>query len=127
MLASTVVPHLAQLVPVVREEQSGVVMLLHRDDGDAGPVVLLRLYAGMTDGRQLELQYSIELFFRDSISKTVSNRIFTIEDVTETFIKCEEHFDELENQTTKGTGKGKGKPKERQIIWTLKIIHTTRA
>ena len=43
-------------------------MLLHHDDGDAGPVVLLQLYAGLPDGRQLELQHSIELSFRDSIS-----------------------------------------------------------
>ena len=28
----------------VRAEQSGVVMLLHRDGGDAGPVVLLQLF-----------------------------------------------------------------------------------
>ena len=39
---------------------------------------------------------------------TRANRIFTIEDVTEAFIKCEEHFDALENPPEKGKGKGKG-------------------
>jgi hypothetical protein len=66
--ASRDVPRPAGLVPVVRTEQSGVVALLHHDEGDAGPVVLLQVHAGLPDGQQLKLQNCVELSFRDPIS-----------------------------------------------------------
>ena len=43
--------------------------------------------------------------------KTRVDRIFSLEDETEAFIKCEEHFDELENPQVKAKGKGKGTTK----------------
>ena len=35
--------------------------LLHHNESDAGPVVLLELHAGLADGEQLLLQHSVEL------------------------------------------------------------------
>ena len=40
--------------------------------------------------------------------KTRANRTLSIEDVTEAFIKCNDHFDEMENPRVKWKGKQKG-------------------
>ena len=36
-------------------------------------------------------------------------RVFSLEDITETYIKCEEHYNQIDNPPTAGKGKGKGK------------------
>ena len=45
------------------------------------------------------------------MGKTLANKTFSFDDVTETFIECSEHFDELDNPKPKGEDTGKTKQK----------------
>ena len=57
---------------------------------------------------------------------TYANIIFYIEDITETFITCTDHYDGLDNPKPKAEEKGKVDEQAITKIQTLKITHTSK-
>ena len=59
--------------------------------------------------------------------KTLTNQIFSLDDVTEAFVKCTEHFDDIGNP--KPIGKGRERVTQRGSRKTLirKTIYINRA
>lgn len=62
------VPTLSNPLILVCAEETCVVPLLHHDECDPWLIVLLQLYAGLSDGQELMVKNLLELALRDAVS-----------------------------------------------------------